>query len=67
MFAKELSDEMLSRVFGGVVEYPDVCSDYKNTAVGLPISDGKVVYPPCPYPEKKGKIAFCNDCICNRS
>lgn len=67
MFSEELKDELLSQVVGGIEGYPDVCGAYKNTAEGLEVRDGIVLYPGCPFPKVKGTIAFCNDCICNRS
>ena len=59
-----IRDELLSQVIGGANEYIDCCDAYRNTCV---IENGTAVFPACPYPEKKGAISFCNDCISNRS
>ena len=58
-----IRDELLSQVTGGANGYVDECSAYRNTCE---IVDGEAVFPSCPYPEKKGKISYCNDCISSR-
>lgn len=63
-----INEGMLSKVAAGAAPgYSDECSAYKNTCEGLKPMNGIIQYPPCPFPDKKGKSTYCSDCISNRS
>lgn len=63
-----INEGMLSKVAAGAAPGCfDECSAYKNTCEGLKPMNGIIQYPPCPFPDKKGKSTYCSDCISNRN